>query len=73
MNVVAFLYASTIIVGAISPGHGTHYKFRKKFELKKSDYSDEKILKALNDNNFHEELIRLGFHHKFRRKKGCRI
>ena len=25
MNVAAFLYASTIIVGAISPGHGTHY------------------------------------------------
>ena len=25
MNVVAFLYSSTLIVGAISPGHGTHY------------------------------------------------
>ena len=25
MNVVAFLYATTIIVGAISSGHGTRY------------------------------------------------
>jgi hypothetical protein len=26
MNVAAFLYATTIIVGAISSGHGTRYK-----------------------------------------------
>ena len=26
MNVVASLYATTVIVGAISSGHGTHYK-----------------------------------------------
>jgi hypothetical protein len=25
MNVVASLYATTVIVGAISSGHGTHY------------------------------------------------
>ena len=35
MNVVAFLYESTIIVGAISRGHGTHYNNDKNLNISK--------------------------------------
>ena len=34
MNVVASLYAATIIVGAKSSGHGTHYIKHKKSNYK---------------------------------------
>ncbi len=49
MNVVAFLYAATIIVGAISSGHGRHYNYINYFNLK---YGVKKMKKSRKKNQY---------------------